>query len=36
MFGKLMKAEWRASRRVVGILCLAVLIAALVGLLIYF
>ena len=30
MFGKLMKAEWRASRRVVGILCLAVLIAALV------
>lgn len=30
MFGKLIKAEWRASRRVVGILCLAVLIAALV------
>ena len=30
MFGKLMKAEWRASRRVIGILCLAVLIAALV------
>lgn len=30
MFGKLLKAEWRASRRVVGILCLAVFIAALV------
>lgn len=30
MFGKLIKAEWRASRRIVGILCLAVLIAALV------
>ena len=30
MFGKLIKAEWRASRRVIGILCLAVLIAALV------
>ncbi len=30
MFGKLIKAEWRASRRVAGILCLAVLIAALV------
>ena len=30
MFGKLIKAEWRGSRRVVGILCLAVLIAALV------
>lgn len=30
MFGKLLKAEWRASRRVIGILCLAVLIAALV------
>ena len=30
MFGKLIKAEWRASRRVVGILCLAVLLAGLV------
>ena len=30
MFGKLIKAEWRASRRVVGLLCLAVLIAGLV------
>ena len=30
MFGKLLKAEWRASRRVIGILCLAVLISALV------
>lgn len=30
MFGKLIKAEWRSSRRVIGILCLAVLIAALV------
>ena len=28
MFGKLIKAEWRASRRVVGLLCLAVLAAA--------
>ena len=30
MFGKLIKAEWRASRRVVGLLCLAVLLAGLV------
>ena len=30
MFGKLIKAEWQASRRVVGLLCLAVLLAGLV------
>ena len=29
MFGKLLKAEWRASRRTVGILCAVVLIAGL-------
>lgn len=34
MFGKLMKAEWRASRRVIGALCAVVLISgALLGLL---
>lgn len=34
MFGKLMKAEWRASRRVIGALCVVVLISgALLGLL---
>lgn len=34
MFGKLMKAEWRASRRVIGALCTVVLISgALLGLL---
>ena len=33
MFGKLMKAEWRASRRVIGALCAVVLISgALLGL----
>lgn len=33
MFGKLMKAEWRASRRVIGALCVVVLISgALLGL----
>lgn len=34
MFGKLMKAEWRASRRIIGVLCAVVLISgALLGLL---
>lgn len=34
MFGKLMKAEWRASRRIIGALCAVVLISgALLGLL---
>lgn len=34
MFGKLMKAEWRASRRVIGALCAVVLVSgALLGLL---
>ena len=27
MFGKLMKAEWRASRRIIGALCAVVLIS---------
>ena len=31
MFGKLLKAEWRSSRRTVGILCAVILIAGLLA-----